>query len=112
MRSAKACNLSAFTVPFSSQTIIQTTKQMHNRFFRFVAHVGEAEGLAFDLAVAGVDDEMVLFAEIAREFRNVDAAGVSNAGQRLGPVALGGKEIEAGAADPVVDESVRSGMAL
>ena len=85
---------------------------MRNGFFRFVAHVREAEGLAFDLAVAGVDDEMVFFAEIAREFGNVDAAAVLYAGQRFGAVAVFGKKIEVAAADPIVDERVRPGMAF
>jgi hypothetical protein len=35
---------------------------MGNRFLGFIAHVGKAEGLAFDLAVAAVDDEMMFFA--------------------------------------------------
>ena len=81
---------------------------MRDRFFGFVAHVGEAEGLAFDLAVAGVDDEVMFFAEVAGEFGNVDAAGVFDAGQRLRAVAVLGEEIEAAIADPIVDEGVRS----
>ena len=84
---------------------------MRNGFFRFVAHVREAEGLAFDLAVAGVDDEMVFFAEIAREFGNVDAAAVFHAGQRFRAVAIPGEKIETTATNPIVDERVDAGVA-
>jgi hypothetical protein len=35
---------------------------MRDGFLGFIAHVGEAEGLAFDFAVAAVDDEMMFFA--------------------------------------------------
>ena len=65
------------------KTVIQAPEQMRNRFFGFVAHVGEPECLAFDFAVAAVDDEMMFGAQIADEFRDVDAAAVFHAGQRL-----------------------------
>ena len=35
---------------------------MRDGFLGFIAHVGETEGLAFDFAVAAVDDEMMFFA--------------------------------------------------
>ena len=79
---------------------------MHNRFFRFVAHVGEAEGLAFDFAIAAVDDEVMLGAQIAHEFRYIDAAAVSDAGECLRAEAFLGEEIEASVFQPVVDERV------
>ena len=42
---------------------------MRDGFLGFIAHVGKAEGLAFDFAVAAVDDEMMFFAQVAHEFR-------------------------------------------
>ncbi len=56
---------------------------MRNCFFGFVAHVGEAEGLASDLAVAGVDDEVMFFAKLLRQLENIDAAIVFYARERL-----------------------------
>ena len=84
---------------------------MRNRFLGFVAHVGEAKGLAFDFAVAGIDDEVVFFAEIPGEFGNVDAAGVFHASQRFRAVTIFGEEIEAAVPDPIVDEGVGPGVA-
>jgi len=56
---------------------------MRNGFFGFVAHVGEAERLAFEFAVAGVDDEVVFFAKLLRQLQNIDAAIVFYARERL-----------------------------
>ena len=56
---------------------------MGNRVFRFVAHVGEAKGLAFDFAVAWVDDEVMFFAELSRQIDNIDAFVIFHAGERL-----------------------------
>ena len=36
------------------EDVIQTAKQIRDGFFGFVAHVGKAEGLAFNLPVAGI----------------------------------------------------------
>jgi hypothetical protein len=56
---------------------------MRNSFFGFVAHVGQAESFPAEFAVAGVDDEMMLFAELSRKIDNIDVAIVFYAGQRL-----------------------------
>lgn len=96
----------------SLQYAIQTREQMRDRFFRFVAHVGEAEGFALDPAVAAVDDEVVFGAQIAHELGNIDAAAVSHARESLRAVAFFGEEVEAGAANPIVDKRVRSRVAL
>ena len=45
------------------QHVVQTSQKLGNRLFRFVTHVGEAEGLALDFAVAGIDDEMMFLAQ-------------------------------------------------
>src|SRR2546423_739628 len=85
---------------------------MSDGFFGLVTHVREAEGLAFDFAVARVDDEVMFFAKVAGEFGNVDAATVPDARQGLRSISIFGEEIEAGAADPIVDERVGAGVAF
>src|SRR5450631_3937608 len=99
-------------LPLLRQAVVYAGEQMRDGVPGFVAHVGEAEGFAFDLAVAAVDDEVVFGAEVAHEFRDIDPAAVSHAGECLRTEAFFGEEIEAGAADPIVDERVRSGVAL
>ncbi len=56
---------------------------MRNRFFRFVAHVGETKGFALNFAVAGINDQMMFGPQFASELQNVDAAIVFDAGERL-----------------------------
>ena len=56
---------------------------MRNCFFGFVAHIGETEGLAFEFAVAGIDDEVMFFAQFLRHRQNVDGSIVFYAGQRF-----------------------------
>ena len=85
---------------------------MRNSFLRLVPHVGKAEGFPFDSAVAAVDDEVMLGAQVAHELGDVDAAAVADAGERLGAEAFFGEEIEAALADPIVDEGVRFCVAL
>ena len=79
---------------------------MRNGFHAFVAHVRETKGCTLDFAVAWVDDEMMLGAQLAREFQNIDFSIVFYAGERLGTKSFFRKEIEAASADPVVDERV------
>ncbi len=83
---------------------------MRNRFFRFVAHVGEAEGLAFDFAVAAVDDKMMFFAQVAHEFRHVDAAIIFDAGESEGAKVFFGEKFETSSTHPVVDKRVSAGV--
>ena len=84
---------------------------MRNRFFGFVAHVGETEGLAFEFAVPAIDHEMVPGSQIAHEFGDVDPAIVPHAGERDGAIALFGEEAEISRAHPFVDEPVGPGVA-
>jgi hypothetical protein len=56
---------------------------MRNGFFGFVAHVGEPKGLSANFAIAGIDDEMMLFAEMSRKIENVDVFVVFDARQRF-----------------------------
>ena len=94
----------------SGRKIIQTVEQMPDRFFGLVAHVGEAEGLAFEFAVAAVDDEVMFFSQIAHEFGDVDTAIVPHAGERDGAIALFGEEAEISRAHPFVDEPIGPGV--
>src|SRR5688500_12856139 len=70
-------------LPLLTKHVVETPEQMRNGFLRFVAHVGEAEGFAFDAAVAAVNDEVMFGAQITHEFGDVDIARVSDAGQRF-----------------------------
>ena len=79
---------------------------MRNVFFGFVAHVGKAEGMAFEFAVAWVDHEVMFFAQVPREFQDVDAACVLDAGECLRAETFFGEKVEAGAADPVVHKRI------
>ena len=79
------------------EAIVETGEKMRNRFFGFVAHVGEAEGLTFDFAVAAVDHEVMFFAEISHEFGDVDAAVVFHAGERDRAKIFFGKKFESAA---------------
>lgn len=83
---------------------------MRNCFFGFVPHVGEAESFALDWAVTGIDDDVMFLAQLFGHGEDVDASAVFYAGQRFGAVTLFGEEIEAGAADPIVDERVGFGV--
>src|SRR6266481_854429 len=67
----------------SLQDVIKRCEQMRNGFFRFVAHVGEAEGLSSKFAVARVDHEMMFFAQRSRNLQDIDVASVFHARQRL-----------------------------
>ena len=92
--------------------VVKRLEQLRNGFLSFVAHVGEPEGLAFDFAVAGVDDEVMFFAEIAGEFQNIDSPFVFDAGQRLRPGALLSEETETALPYPIVDQRIRPRVTL
>jgi len=79
---------------------------MGDSFLSFVAHVREAKGLAFDLAIAAVDDEMMFFAQIAHESRYVDCAVIFDAGKSDGAKIFFGEEFETSLTDPLVDKRI------
>ena len=85
---------------------------MRDGFFGFVAHVGEAEGLAFDFTVAAVDDEVMFFAEISHELGDVDAAVVFHAGERDRAKIFFGKKFESAVANPIENQSVSPDVAF
>jgi hypothetical protein len=49
------------------QNVVEAGEQMRNSFLGFVAHVGQAERLATNFAVTGVDDEMMFLAQFLCE---------------------------------------------
>ena len=85
------------------QAIIQTAEQMGNAFFGFIAHVGETESLPFNFAVAAVDHEMMFFAQLAREFRNIDATVVFDAGKSEGAEIFFGEKFKTLLANPFMN---------
>src|SRR5919109_30228 len=88
------------------QHVIQTVEQMRNRFLRFVAHVREAESLAADLSITGIDHQMVLFPQPPREPQHVDAFVVFDARQCLCAEPFFSEEIEPGVTYPVMHERI------
>ena len=72
---------------------------MRNRFFGFVAHVGEPERLALLFSVAPVDHEVMPGPEVAHQFGDVDPTVVFHAGERDGPMSFGGEKFESSGPD-------------
>ena|SRR5436305_1491426 len=95
-----------------SQTIIETVQQTRHCLFRFVAHIGEAEGFALNFAVAGIDHEMMFSAQFFRQFQNVDASIVTDTSKRFRPESFLGKEIETGSFHPIAYERIGAGMSI
>ena len=79
---------------------------MRDGFLGFIAHVGETKGLAFDLAVTAVDDEMMVFAQVANEFRHVDSSIIFHAGESKRAKIFFGKKFETSPGHPVVNERI------
>src|SRR5260370_15207775 len=79
---------------------------MRNSFLCLVSHVREAKRLPADLAVTGINHQMMFCPQPSREVQNVDAFIVFHAGERLSAESFLGKKIESGAAHPIVHEPV------
>src|SRR6266404_176147 len=79
---------------------------MRNALLGLVTHVGETKCLAFDLAIAAVDDEMMLVAQVARQLRHINAAIVLHTGQRDRPEIFFGEKLEAASLNPVLNKRV------
>src|SRR4029077_8944145 len=79
---------------------------MGNGFVRFVPHVRQAKSLPADLAVTGINHQMMFFPQPSRELQYVDALIVFHAGERLGADPFLGKEIESSATHPIVNERI------
>ena len=65
------------------QNVIQTAEQMRDSFFGFVAHVGKAKRFASNVAISGVDHQMMFFTKFPRQLQDVYSLVVLDAGQRL-----------------------------
>src|SRR6266550_1449806 len=83
---------------------------MGNGFLGFVAHVGKAEALTFDFTVAAVDDEVMSLAQVAHEFRHVDAAVIFDAGKGGGAKIFFGEKFKITFTHQVVDERICPGV--
>src|SRR6266480_1293594 len=64
-----------------AQTIVQTCEQRRNCFLVLIAHVGEAEGFSAQFPVAGINNQMMPFAQLSRERQHVDSFVVLYAGE-------------------------------
>ena len=90
---------------------IEGVEKFLHRVRGFVAHVGDAEGGALDLAVAAVDQEVVLRLQILDEGRKVEAFRGGEAGEGVGATAFWGEEREAVLGTPGVNHGVGLGVA-
>jgi len=83
---------------------------MRNRFFRFVAHIGKAKRLSLELPVTAINHQMMSFAQVAHQFRNIDSAVIFHTGERHGTIALSREKFEPALLHPGMDERVRARM--
>src|SRR5436305_15194062 len=81
---------------------------MRNSLLCLVSHVRETKSLPADLAVTGINHQMMFFPQPSGEVQNVDAFVVFHAGQRLRAKPFLGKKIESRTADPIVHERMRA----
>jgi hypothetical protein len=65
------------------ENVLDAGEQMRNCRFGFVAHVGETECLASNLAITRIDDEVMFFTKFPRKCENIDAFVVLHAGERF-----------------------------
>src|SRR5438270_12249275 len=68
---------------FLFQHVVETGKQVRNCFFGFVAHVGETKRFAAELAVTGIDDEVMSLAQASRKIDDIGVLIVRDTDQRL-----------------------------
>ena len=94
------------------QDIVQTSEQMRNGLVGFVAHVGKAEGLTSEFAVAGIDDQVMLGSKVTCELQNIDSTIVFDAGERFRAESFFGEKFEAGPTYPIVHERVATGVPI
>src|ERR1700756_5130794 len=79
---------------------------MRNSLLCLVPHVRQAKSLAADLAVPGINHQMMFFPQPPREIQHVDASIVFHAGERLRAEPFLGKKIESRTAHPVVHKRI------
>src|SRR5437868_4340637 len=98
--------LEALAVDQSAKTVVQTDQQMRNAFLSLITHVGETKCLAFNLAIAPVDDEVMLLGQIACQLRHIDTTVILHAGQRDRAEILFGEKLEAAPPNPLLNKRV------
>src|SRR5213075_462495 len=79
---------------------------MRNSLLCLVAHVRQPKSFAANLAVTGIDHQMMLFPQPSRELEHVDAFDVLHARERLGAESFLGEKIESRTAHPIVHERI------
>ena len=75
---------------------------MRDGLLRFVAHIRQAKSLAPNLAVTGIDYQMMLLAKLPREHQHVDAFVVLDAGERFRAKPFLGEKVKSRATHPIV----------
>src|SRR4029078_3373161 len=83
---------------------------MRNSLLCLVSHVRQTKSLAADLAVSGINHQVMFFPEPFCEVQNVDAFIVFHARQRFRAKAFLGKKIESCTAHPIVHERIRASV--
>src|SRR5262249_57886538 len=81
---------------------------MRNSLLSLVPHVRETKSLAADLAVPGINHQVMFFPQPPREVQHVDAFIVFHAGERLRAESFLCKKIESRTAHPIVHERIRA----
>ena len=81
---------------------------MRNSLLCLVSHVRQAKSLPADLAVTGINHQMMFFPQLSRELQHVDALVVFHAGERLSAESFLGKKIESRTAHPIMHERIRA----
>src|SRR3954463_14941134 len=79
---------------------------MRNRFVRLVAHIRQPKSLSTDLAVTGINHQMMFFPQPSGEVENVYPLTVFHAGERLRAESFLGKKIESNAAHPIMHKPI------
>src|SRR5262245_33809193 len=79
---------------------------MRNSLLCLVPHVRQAKSLAADLAVTGINHQVMFFSQPSGEVQNVDAFIVFHTGERLRAKPLLGEKIESGTAHPLMHKRI------
>ena len=96
---------------YSAENVIHGIDEFLYGGFGFIAHVGNAEGGAFDFTVAAVDEEVVLVLQILDECGEIKARWRGEAGEGERAAAFRSKEFEAMLGTPRGDHRIGLGMA-
>src|SRR5262249_44323277 len=94
----------------SLQNIVETREQMRNSLLCLVSHVRQPKSLPADLAVSGINHQVMFFTQPFGEVQNVDAFVVFHACQRFRAKAFLRKKIESLTAHPIVHERISASV--